>query len=43
MRRTFDCGVGFGLAVDPVVAKRLMERLIDQGEEPFVIGELGVA
>ena len=25
------------------VAQPLMERLIDQGEEPFVIGELGAA
>jgi hypothetical protein len=31
------------MAVDPVVAQPLMERLIDQGEEPFVIGELGAA
>jgi phosphoribosylaminoimidazole synthetase len=43
MRRTFNCGVGIVMAVDPVVAQPLMERLIDQGEEPFVIGELGAA
>ena len=43
MRRTFNCGVGIVMAVDPVVAHPLMERLVDQGEEPFVIGELGAA
>jgi phosphoribosylformylglycinamidine cyclo-ligase len=43
MRRTFNCGVGIVMAVDPVVAQPLMERMIDQGEEPFVIGELGAA
>ena len=43
MRRTFNCGVGIVMAVDPVVAHPLMERLIDEGEEPFVIGELGAA
>ena len=43
MRRTFNCGVGIVMAVDPVVAQPLMERLINEGEEPFVIGELGAA
>ncbi|HOY79505.1 MAG TPA: phosphoribosylformylglycinamidine cyclo-ligase [Hyphomonadaceae bacterium] len=40
MRRTFNCGVGMVLAVDPAVAEPLMERLINQGDAPFVIGEL---
>ena len=43
MRRTFNCGVGMVAAVDPVVAGPLMERLIDEGEAPFVIGELAAA
>ena len=43
MRRTFNCGVGIVMAVDPVVAQPLMERLIDEGEAPFVIGELAPA
>ncbi|MDP3737048.1 MAG: phosphoribosylformylglycinamidine cyclo-ligase [Hyphomonadaceae bacterium] len=40
MRRTFNCGVGMVLAVEPAVAGPLMERLINEGEAPFVIGEL---
>ena len=43
MRRTFNCGVGIVMAVDPVVAQPLMERLINEGEAPFVIGELAKA
>jgi phosphoribosylformylglycinamidine cyclo-ligase len=43
MRRTFNCGVGMVAAVDPVVAGPLMERLINEGEAPFVIGELAPA
>ncbi|RYZ06582.1 MAG: phosphoribosylformylglycinamidine cyclo-ligase [Alphaproteobacteria bacterium] len=40
MRRTFNCGVGMVLAVEPAVAQPLMERLFNEGEAPFVIGEL---
>jgi phosphoribosylformylglycinamidine cyclo-ligase len=43
MRRTFNCGIGIVMAVDPAVAQPLMERLINEGEEPFVIGELASA
>jgi phosphoribosylaminoimidazole (AIR) synthetase len=43
MRRTFNCGVGMVLAVEPAVAAPLMERLINEGEAPFVIGELANA
>ncbi|RYG27589.1 MAG: phosphoribosylformylglycinamidine cyclo-ligase [Burkholderiales bacterium] len=43
MRRTFNCGVGMVLAVDPAVAQPLMERLFNEGEAPFVIGELAPA
>lgn len=40
MRRTFNCGVGMVLAVDPAVAEPLMERMFNEGDAPFVIGEL---
>jgi phosphoribosylformylglycinamidine cyclo-ligase len=43
MRRTFNCGVGIVLAVEPAVAEPLMGRLINEGEAPFVIGELAAA
>lgn len=43
MHRTFNCGVGIVLAVDPVVANPLMERLVMEGHAPFVIGELVAA
>jgi phosphoribosylformylglycinamidine cyclo-ligase len=43
MRRTFNCGVGIVAAVDPVMAGPLMERLVNEGEAPFVIGELALA
>jgi phosphoribosylaminoimidazole (AIR) synthetase len=43
MRRTFNCGVGLVMAVDPQVANPLMERLANEGEAPFVIGELAPA
>jgi phosphoribosylformylglycinamidine cyclo-ligase len=43
MRRTFNCGVGMVLAVEPAVAQPLMERLISEGEGAFVIGELANA
>jgi phosphoribosylformylglycinamidine cyclo-ligase len=40
MRRTFNCGVGMVLAVGPAVAEPLMERMFNEGDAPFVIGEL---
>ena len=43
MRRTFNCGVGMVMAVEPAVAEPLMERLFNEGEAPFVIGELAPA
>ena len=43
MRRTFNCGIGIVLAVDPAVAMPLMERLANEGENAFVIGELAPA
>jgi phosphoribosylformylglycinamidine cyclo-ligase len=41
MRRTFNCGVGLVLAVEPQLAGAVMKQLADAGEAPFVIGELG--
>jgi phosphoribosylformylglycinamidine cyclo-ligase len=43
MRRTFNCGVGMVMAVEPAVAGPLMDRLVNEGEAPFVIGELAAA
>lgn len=43
VRRTFNCGIGLVMAVDPQVANPLMERLANEGEAPFVIGELANA
>ena len=43
MRRTFNCGVGFMLVVEPAMAPAVMAALLNAGEEAFVIGELGAA
>jgi phosphoribosylformylglycinamidine cyclo-ligase len=43
MHRAFNCGVGIVCAVDPAVAVPLMERLVNEGEAPFIIGELAPA
>jgi phosphoribosylformylglycinamidine cyclo-ligase len=43
MRRTFNCGVGLVMAVDPAVANPMMERLANEGQAAFVIGELANA
>ncbi|MEZ5936960.1 MAG: phosphoribosylformylglycinamidine cyclo-ligase [Hyphomonadaceae bacterium] len=43
MRRTFNCGVGMVLAVDPEQLVEVSMALVEAGEEPFVIGELGAA
>jgi phosphoribosylaminoimidazole (AIR) synthetase len=40
MRRTFNCGVGFVLIVDPHHAEATLSRLLDEGEPAFVCGEL---
>ena len=42
-RRTFNCGVGFMLVVEPVLAPAVMAALLNAGEEAFVIGELASA
>ena len=43
LRRTFNCGVGFLLVVEPALAPAVMAALLNAGEEAFVIGELGRA
>ncbi|WP_174300601.1 phosphoribosylformylglycinamidine cyclo-ligase [Caulobacter sp. S45] len=43
LRRTFNCGVGFMLVVEPALAPAVMAALLNAGEEAFVIGELAPA
>ena len=43
MRRTFNCGIGFLLVVEPALAPAVLAALLNAGEEAFVIGELGRA
>ena len=40
MRRTFNCGVGLMLIVDPHDLPDVLEGLVRDGEDAFVIGEL---
>ena len=43
MRRTFNCGVGLMLIVDPHDLPVVLEGLVRDGEDAFVIGELAAA
>jgi phosphoribosylaminoimidazole (AIR) synthetase len=43
MRRTFNCGVGLMLIVDPADLPAVLEGLVRAQEEAFVIGELAAA
>jgi phosphoribosylformylglycinamidine cyclo-ligase len=43
MRRTFNCGVGFMLVVEPAMAGAVTAALLNAGEDAFVIGELAEA
>jgi phosphoribosylaminoimidazole synthetase len=43
MRRTFNCGVGLMLIVDPHELPDVLEGLVRDGEDAFVIGELASA
>jgi phosphoribosylaminoimidazole synthetase len=43
MRRTFNCGVGLMLIVDPHDLPDVLEGLVRDQEEAFVIGELAAA
>ncbi|PZQ64874.1 MAG: phosphoribosylformylglycinamidine cyclo-ligase [Phenylobacterium zucineum] len=43
MRRTFNCGVGLMLIVDPHDLPDVLEGLVRDGEDAFVIGELAAA
>ncbi len=40
MHRTFNCGIGVVLCVAPSDIETVLERLMDTGEEAFVIGQL---
>ncbi|MDZ4373025.1 MAG: phosphoribosylformylglycinamidine cyclo-ligase [Phenylobacterium sp.] len=40
MRRTFNCGVGLVLIVDPHNLPEVLEGLVRDGEDAFVVGEL---
>jgi phosphoribosylformylglycinamidine cyclo-ligase len=43
LRRTFNCGVGLLLIVDPVDLPDVLDGLLHAGEEAFVCGELAAA
>ncbi len=43
LRRTFNCGIGLMLIVDPHDLPDVLEGLVRQGEDAFVIGELAKA
>jgi phosphoribosylformylglycinamidine cyclo-ligase len=43
LRRTFNCGVGLMLIVDPRDLAEVLEGLVRAGEDAFVIGELAKA
>ena len=43
LRRTFNCGVGLMLIVDPHDLPDVLEGLVRDGEDAFVIGELAKA
>jgi phosphoribosylformylglycinamidine cyclo-ligase len=43
MRRTFNCGVGFLLVVEPAMSGAVMAALLNAGEDAFVIGDLAEA
>ena len=43
LRRTFNCGVGLMLIVDPHDLPDVLEGLVQDGEDAFVIGELAKA
>ena len=43
MRRTFNCGVGLILIVDPHDLPDVLDGLLHAGEEAFVCGELAAA
>jgi len=43
LRRTFNCGVGLMLIVDPRDLAEVLEGLVRAGEDAFVVGELSKA
>ena len=42
-RRTFNCGVGFLLIVEPAEAEPVLAALLNAGENAFICGELAAA
>ena len=40
MRRTFNCGLGLVLVVDPHDVAEVLEGLVRADEDAFVVGEL---
>ena len=43
MRRTFNCGIGFVLIAAADKAAEVLARLLNTGEEAWVVGELAAA
>jgi phosphoribosylformylglycinamidine cyclo-ligase len=43
MRRTFNCGVGMVIAIEPAQTQGVVDALKAAGEAPFPVGELGLA
>jgi phosphoribosylformylglycinamidine cyclo-ligase len=43
MRRTFNCGVGMVIAIEPAQTQGVVDALKAAGEAPFRVGELGLA
>ena len=43
MRRTFNCGLGLMLIVDPHDLPEVLEGLVRADEDAFVVGELAKA
>ena len=43
MYRTFNCGVGMVIAVASENAEQALKVLSEQGESPWVIGEISAA
>ena len=42
MRRTFNCGIGLVLIVAPDDLPDVLEGLVRDGEDAFVVGELSL-